>query len=233
MIDWHSHILPAMDDGSRDCEESIELIHMLSTQGIKTVVATPHFYANDESVEEFLKRRKEAFDTLKEQLPKDAPNILLGAEVRYYSGISRMDELKKLCIEGTDLLLLEMPMMKWTEYMVREIIELASTSKMTVILAHVERYISLQSRETMNRLYDSPIKMQVNVSFFLGMMTKRKALSMLENGDIEFIGSDCHNVTSRAPQIGKAFDVIRRKLGEEFLLQFDEYGYSILNRKTH
>ncbi len=233
MIDWHSHILPAMDDGSRDCEESIELLHMLSEQGIKTVVATPHFYANDESVEEFLKRRKEAFDTLKEQLSKDAPNILLGAEVRYYSGISRMDELKKLCIEGTDLLLLEMPMMKWSEYMVREIIELASTSKMTVILAHVERYISLQSRETMNRLYDSPIKMQVNASFFLGMMAKRKALSMLENGDIEFIGSDCHNVTSRAPQIGKAFDIIRRKLGEEFLLQFDEYGYSILNKSTH
>ena len=48
MIDWHCHILPNMDDGSRDVAESISLINMQREQGIGTIVATPHFYANDE-----------------------------------------------------------------------------------------------------------------------------------------------------------------------------------------
>ena len=58
MIDWHSHILPGMDDGSKDPEESIAMLDMLEQQGIDTVIATPHFYANEETTEEFLGRRK-------------------------------------------------------------------------------------------------------------------------------------------------------------------------------
>ena len=58
MIDWHSHILPKIDDGSRSLEETLELLKMLKSQGINTVIATPHFYADDESVESFLSRRQ-------------------------------------------------------------------------------------------------------------------------------------------------------------------------------
>ena len=58
MIDWHSHILPGVDDGSRNVEESISILGMLNLQGVKTVIATPHFLANDESLESFLIRRR-------------------------------------------------------------------------------------------------------------------------------------------------------------------------------
>ena len=58
MIDWHSHILPELDDGSRSVAESIYLINMQKAQGVGTVIATPHFYADDESVESFLERRE-------------------------------------------------------------------------------------------------------------------------------------------------------------------------------
>ena len=51
MIDFHTHILPLMDDGSKSIEESIKMLKMLSAQGVKRIVATPHFYANDESVD--------------------------------------------------------------------------------------------------------------------------------------------------------------------------------------
>ena len=66
MIDWHSHILPAMDDGSKDVAESISMLGMQTSQGVGTVIATPHFYANDETVAAFLKRRAEASEALKE-----------------------------------------------------------------------------------------------------------------------------------------------------------------------
>ena len=228
MIDWHSHILPEMDDGSRDTAESISMINMLSMQGIGTVIATPHFYANDETVDSFLERRKSAFERLTAELPEGSPEILLGAEVRYYQGINRMADLKALRIEGTKLLLLEMPMSSWTEYMVRELIEMSGRSSIKVILAHVERYMALQKQSVWNRLLESGILMQVNASFFTSFASKRKALSLLKEGDVHFIGSDCHDLKSRPPHIGKAFEVIQKKLGENHLKQMNEYGHSLL-----
>ena len=228
MIDWHSHILPEMDDGSRDTAESISMINMLRTQGVGTVIATPHFYANDESVDLFLERRKSAFERLSAELPEGSPEILLGAEVRYYQGINRMADLKALRIEGTKLLLLEMPMSSWTEYMVRELIEMSGRSSIKVVLAHVERYMALQKQSVWNRLLESGILMQVNASFFTTFASKRKALSLLREGSVHFVGSDSHNMSSRPPRVGKAFEVIQEKLGENYLKQMNEYGHSLL-----
>lgn len=228
MIDWHSHILPEMDDGSRDTAESISMINMLRTQGVGTVIATPHFYANDESVDSFLERRKSAFERLSAELPEGSPEILLGAEVRYYQGINRMADLNALRIEGTKLLLLEMPMSSWTEYMVRELIEMSGRSSIKVVLAHVERYMALQKQSVWNRLLESGILMQVNASFFTSFASKRKALSLLREGSVHFVGSDSHNMSSRPPRVGKAFEVIQKKLGENYLKQMNEYGHSLL-----
>ena len=231
MIDWHCHILPAMDDGSRDVAESVALVNMQVSQGIKTVIATPHFYANDETVELFLDRRKKSLELLMAELPDGPPEILLGAEVRYYQGISRMADLKALRIEGTKLLLLEMPMSKWTEYMIKELVEMSAKSSFRIVLAHVERYMSFQKQEVWDRLIDSGILMQVNASFFTSLASKRKALMLLKRGYIHFVGSDCHGVTSRPPQIGKAFEVIQKKLGDEYICEMSGHGYSVLRIK--
>lgn len=227
MIDWHSHILPGMDDGSKDAAESLAMLQLLKTQGIETVVATPHFYANDENVPTFLARRAKALEALKEQLPSDASKLRLGAEVRYYQGISRMEGLMDLRIEGSKLLLLEMPMSVWTEYMVRELIELSGKGNLKIVLAHVERYLKLQKQQTWDRIADSGILMQVNGSFFTSLATRRKAVSLLDGGMIQLLGSDCHNMTSRPPQLGKALEVIRKRFGDDYLEQMKHYGYSL------
>ena len=228
MIDWHSHILPGMDDGSKDVAESVSMLQMQTAQGIGTVIATPHFYANDETVAAFVDRRRKAYEVLKEQLPENAPQILLGAEVRYYPGISRMEDLKSLRIEGSKLLLLEMPMTAWTEYMVRELIEMSAKPSVQIVLAHVERYLRLQKQSVWNRIMESGILMQVNGTFFTTLASKRKAMTLLQGGMIQFLGSDCHNLTTRSPQLGKAFEVIRKKLGDDYLDQIKQYGYSLL-----
>ncbi len=230
MIDLHSHILPGVDDGSKNVSESIAMLEMLSEQGIKTVAATPHFYADHESVDDFLKRRDEAFERLRAELKNDEVCILRGAEVRYYPGIGRMQDICKLCIENSKLLLLEMPMSKWTEYTVKELVEMSSHAKITLVIAHMERYMDFQSERTLERLYESGIFMQFNASFFLGFSTKRKAISMLESGEIHLLGSDCHNISSRPPRIGKAYEMIRKKLGDAFASRVNEYGYMLLNK---
>jgi len=228
MIDWHTHILHNMDDGSRNLDESIALLKKLSEQNVDTVIATPHFYANDESVESFLERRKKSFGELSEKLFENAPQIKLGAEVRYYPGISRMDGLDKLCIEGSNILLLEMSFSKWTEYIIKELIELSSSGKFKLVLAHIERYMKFQSENVWKRLYENGVIMQVNASFFNDFFTRRKALNLLKNEKIHFIGSDCHNMVNRAPEIGKAYSFIEKKLGNYFLVAFNKYGKSIL-----
>ncbi len=227
MIDWHSHILPAVDDGSRSTAESVGMLKMLAEQGVDTVVATPHFYANDESIEDFLQRRSAAYETLKKEAA-NAPEILLGAEVRYYQGIGRMENINKLSIAESRLLLLEMPFSVWTEYTVRELVELSSRSDIKLCLAHIDRYLRLQKRSVWERLYESGILMQVNASFFIDLFTRRRAIEMLCEGAIHFIGSDCHNLKSRPPCIGEAFGQIRRKTGEELLSQVNELGKALL-----
>ena len=217
-----------MDDGSRDVAESVSLVGMQAAQGVSTVIATPHFYANDESVASFLDRRRESFEALIKELPEGSPEILLGAEVRYYPGISRMSGLKDIRIQGSKLLLLEMPMTRWTEYMIRELIELSGMSGIRVVLAHIERYLSLQKQDVWARLYENGILMQLNASFFLSLATRRKAIALLQEGGIHFVGSDCHNLASRPPQIGKAFEYLKKKLGDEYTNQINEYGYAML-----
>ena len=233
MIDWHSHILPMMDDGSKSFDESISMINALAGQGIDTIIATPHFYADDESVEAFLRRRESSYRLLEEKGYRQDVKIICGAEVRYYPSISRMEGLDKLTIGDTNLLLLEMPFAKWSEYTVKEVLELANMRGLRIIMAHIERYLSFIDNRTIEAFVNNGIQMQVNASFFERLHTKRKAIKLLASGYIHFVGSDCHNMITRAPKIDCSYSFIGKKLGEGFLHQMNEYGYSSLGLENN
>ncbi len=228
MIDFHSHILPQIDDGSSGVKESLEMLEELSLQGVDTVVSTSHFYATQRSPQEFLARRERAFEQLKARLPENAPRILLGAEVLYFPGMSRMDELSTLCIEGTNILLLEMPFRPWSEHMIREVHDLARSGRYTLMMAHIERYYDDQPVSVWDDLLGEGVLMQSNADFFLPFFAGRKALRLLREDRIHLLGTDCHNMTSRPPQMDEALRVIRRRLGEEKLAQIDELGRDLL-----
>lgn len=232
MIDWHSHILPKMDDGSASLEESLAMLELLKRQGVDTVIATPHFYANEESVQEFLDRRKARFDELCQSIAESNICILCGAEVKFYPGISRMEGLERLAIEGTNLLLLEMPFAKWSDHTMRELYELANMRGLKIVIAHVERYLSMQNKDVLNELSERGLLVQVNASFFSRISTKKKAIKLLGAGFIHFIGSDCHNMTTRPPKLDSAYELIQRKFGEEFFKYMNEYGYKALGHKA-
>ncbi|MBE6770726.1 MAG: capsular polysaccharide biosynthesis protein [Ruminococcaceae bacterium] len=229
MIDFHSHILPCMDDGSRSVDESIGMLKSLSEQGIETVVATPHFYANDESVSDFIARRQSSLEMLEESLTPDLPQILTGAEVKYYEGISRMPDLKSLCIQGTHILLIEMPMRRWTEYVVKELVDISCSGNVTVLLAHVDRYLKFQHSGIAEYLLANDIMMQMNAEYICNFATRHKALGLLKKHTIHVLGSDCHNMTDRRPDIGKAYEVIRKKFGNDFLIGFNDFGKNFLS----
>lgn len=207
MIDIHSHVLPHMDDGSRSVEESLALLRLSAAQGIACVAATPHFYAEDNSPAEFLKRRAASATELKAQWEPGLPRLLLGAEVCCFEGMSRVSELDALRMEGTELLLLEMPFRPWTDRLVREVLAIQARSGVTVVLAHVERYLPGQA-DAWDILTDAGVLTQCNASFFLRWQTRRKAVRLLNQGRIHFLGSDCHNMAIRPPRLGNALEAL-------------------------
>lgn len=225
MIDFHSHILPGIDDGSRNIDESIGLLRMLLMQGADAVAATPHFYASDNSPEEFFEKRKISFERLRSAMPAGLPEIRLGAEVLYYPGISDMCGLERMRIGDTKLLLLEMPVSVWNEYTLREIENICS-STVTVMIAHLERYIFLQKPKVLERLLSAGVIMQTNASSLLRFGTRRRILGMLKRGEIHLLGSDCHSIDTRPPRLREAYGVIRKHLGDEFAEDIDSFGRS-------
>ena len=228
MIDFHSHILPGIDDGSKDTATSLLMLNAMKKQGADTVCATSHFYATQRSVDRFLFRRQEAWEKLRDLLPQDAPRILLGAEVLYYPGIANMEALPSLCLEGTRLLLLEMPFEPWTGYMTREVSDLARRGDVQLLMAHIERYFFYQPISVWDEFLDLGILMQSNAEFFLPFKTRRKAMRLLEDDYIHLLGSDAHNMSSRAPNLDKARARIAKSLGEETLEYIDTLGRQLL-----
>lgn len=199
VVDFHTHILPGIDDGSRSVGESVALLRMLMGQGVPAVVATPHFYADRTSPECFLEAREDAWQQLKPFLVPELPEIYLGAEVQYFEGISGVKEINLLKIQGSDLLMLEMPFQRWTDRMITDVLELNGRTDLQIVMAHIERYLSEQPRGIWQYLRQNDVLMQSNVSFFADWRTRRKAVSMLEKGEIHILGSDCHNKTNRPP----------------------------------
>ena len=128
--------------------------------------------------------------------------------------MSRTQELPLLTLEGTNLLLLEMPFSPWSSRMVEEVLEIQERRGLQVLLAHVERYLPYQEPKVWERLRQGKVWMQCNASFFLHWRTKPKALRMLRKGEIHMLGSDCHNKTTRPPRLGEAAEVIEKSLGQ-------------------
>ena len=220
LIDFHSHVLPGIDDGSKSVEMSIEMLREEKRQGIGHVVATPHFYPQYDSPERFLKRRAEAEAILREEMQKytDLPRLSVGAEVYYFSGISDSKEISGLTTGNKRCILIEMPTSSWTEAMYRELEGLYVKRGLLPIIAHLDRYIGrFHNRDIPKRLERLPVLIQANAEFFLERSTSAMALRMLKRDGIHLLGSDCHDLTSRKPNLEDAMNLIHRRLGKDAL----------------
>lgn len=213
MIDFHTHILPKIDDGAESISESLGMLQESLRQGVDVMVATSHFYADEEDPESFLRRRNRAYAILRRIMQTDAnvyPKVVLGAEVLYFPGISRADGVEQLCFGKARCILVEPPMVRWTDSMLDEIQNMGNYFQCTPVIAHVDRYMAMLKDETLiNRVCQRGMYVQVNADYFCNPKTQRKAMQNLRHGKIHLLGSDCHNLTSRVPNIQKARSKIR------------------------
>ena len=232
VVDFHTHVLPRIDDGSGSVEESLAMLRMEAAQGIRRVVATPHFYARSDAPKPFLERRAAAVSRLRaamEAFP-ELPRLSVGAEVHYFSGISDVEILPELAIDGGRYILIEMPMTVWTDRMYRELENIYKHFGLIPIVAHVDRYIApLQTHGIPERLMELPVLVQANAGFFQRFATKRMALRMLEREQIHLLGSDCHNTKTRPVNLRQTLDLIETKLGREAIRRINACENMILS----
>lgn len=229
--DFHSHILPGIDDGSASVEESLALLRLEAEQGIRHVVATPHFYPRYTAPERFLEKRNRAAAQLREAMKGESglPRITLGAEVYFFRGMSESEHLNRLTIGQKRCILIEMPPPPWPEEIYRELVNIRERQGLTPIIAHVDRYIApFRTHNIPRRLSELPVLVQANAEFFLKNATAGMALRMLKADQIQLLGSDCHNLTDRRPNLGEALRRIGQKLGPEALETIREYETRIL-----
>lgn len=229
--DLHTHILPGVDDGSRSVAESLKMLERCARMGVRRVVLTPHFYADRDRPDRFLPRRQRAYEALTAACGDGPyPELILGAEVHYYPNMSSSDILPALTIGGGRYLLVEMPMCRWTDQMYRELEQIWEKQGLIPIIAHVERYITLfTAPAVLKRLSGLHVLIQANGSFFLRPKTARLAMWLLERGQIHLLGSDCHDLKERKPNLGPVRELIRSKLGKKALQQIAHYEKRVLD----
>lgn len=211
MVDFHTHILPGMDDGAKDIQTGLHMLRMSFLQGADYVVSTSHFYPDDEYPDEFLRRRARAWEQLSEAMllcPTVFPDVTLGAEVLFFPGISRAGDIADLSFGIEKNLLVEAPMARWSDNMLDEVAVVPQSIHCRPILAHVDRYMQLLNDTTLiERAKERNIAVQINADYFIRCTAQ--ALTFLRDGQIDFIGSDCHNLNSRAPNLADAKAVIK------------------------
>ena len=223
MIDFHVHLLPGIDDGSRNCRMSAMMLKESKRQGVALSVATPHFYF-DKNVDKMLAKREKAFDKLMKYAEKnklDIPEIVPGFEVYLSKKIFDLPDLGKLLIKGTDTMLVEMPRQKWDDEVFARL-EYIAQQGYKIVLAHPERYVGIADEKAYDRLFSYGFAGQLNAASLVSPATKDFAYRLMEEGKIHIIGSDAHNVGLRSVFIEIALECISRRMGEKFIRRLDE-----------
>lgn len=203
LCDLHSHVLPGMDDGCKTPEESRRVLEMSARQGVRYLAATPHFYAEQESVDSFLARREAAMKRLAAATRElEGPQLCLGAEVAWYPGLLQEQQLDALCLGRSNYLLLEMPFSRWTPSVARQVRALRYEQGIVPILAHVERYPDVG--RMLDELIENGVLIQMNAEHLL--QNRRDAARLLRRGMVDVLGSDCHGAEHRPPKLGPAWE---------------------------
>lgn len=219
-IDIHSHILPGVDDGSQNMDESLEMLHRAADEGIRKMILTPHNKAEHKNVSvEGIRKR---IHTLQTEVSRQKIPITLypGNEIFYRDGVAEMLEEGSLCtLADTRYVLVEFQPLEEFGYIRSAIYELTSCG-FTPILAHVERYACMASKLD-NVLYaiDRGALIQINASTVtgnMGLKGKQTVKKMLKGHMVHFVSTDAHDCERRAPYLAECAQYICKKFGDAY-----------------
>lgn len=220
-IDIHSHILPGVDDGSRDFEESLAMLRQAAQEGIGRIILTPHQKPQQHcvSVEGLHKR----IEILQEEIDEKKLGITLypGGELFFRQGLAQELQEGKLCtLAGSRYVLVEFYPQEHYSYIRDGLYSLLAAGYMPVV-AHVERYAQVCAKqEYLEELLEMGCYYQINAGSLTGnngFSMKRTAWKIVKGQMAHFVGTDAHRaVGSRSVQLAACAKLLSKKCGEEY-----------------
>jgi protein-tyrosine phosphatase len=221
VIDLHNHLLPAIDDGAKRLEESLEFLRAARRDGITTIVATPHMKpgVHDNSRETILERVALVREAQKGDPDSEGVELLPGAEVYFGADLpqrARAGLLMSVADRGK-YLLLELPYQQ-VPLQVDETIFQLRLAGLTPLMAHPERVAYyLEDLERVEASVRIGALTQVTGSSITGRFGSKArdfALAMLDRGLIHVLATDSHDVRHRPPVLSEAARLVRDRLGD-------------------
>lgn len=230
MIDIHAHILPGVDDGASCMKESVKMLMMANEQGITDVFATVHYspkYPNTEpealrklceKVQKQVNRAKTGEKASQKKRKKI--RIWTGQEIFYSDQVPELlDEGKLMTLADSDYVLIEFsPAVSYSEIS-RAVGDLRMFG-FDPILAHAERYQCLRTGNRIADLINQGAYIQLNYRSIGGKWhdsTTRWCRKMLKNQFVHVLGTDMHNIRSRAPETEEAVRWMRLHLERRYV----------------
>ncbi|WP_423800060.1 tyrosine-protein phosphatase [Neobacillus sp. SAB-20_R2A] len=233
MIDLHCHILPGIDDGARDLSESIEMARKAASQGIRTIVATPHHLNNQyENPKQIILEKTAELNRQLQQENIDV-KIVPGQEVRIHGELLKgyaKDEIQP--IHNSNYVLVEFPSNHVPRY-ANQLFYDMQLEGLIPIIVHPERNQQINEQpDILYRMVEKGALTQVtaaSISGDFGKKIKRFTLQLVEANLTHFIASDAHNVKSRTFKLREAFDIIQKNYGNEMVYLLQENAANVLN----
>lgn len=219
IADIHCHLLPYVDDGAQDRDESIELLKMQYQQGVRIICFTPHLRKgmfetpDDTIIKQYEILRERATLVFKGRL-----KTCLSRE--YYcdsSFIQRVESGEVIPLGHGPYLLTEFSR-RYSESQFFEYVQMVLRQGYRPLIAHVERYPEMQDISSIKRLIKMGAKIQVNAGSILGREGLKQAFwarKLLKEGLVHIVASDAHDTEERPPELGKVAKYLERKLGTE------------------
>lgn len=202
MMDIHSHTLWGMDDGAEDFDYSVDLCCMAEENGTKTLFLTPHLMYWDRA-DELFDIREVRSEELEETLAMNDSKIVLkkGFEIFCDDDIFNIKYFNPYTLNGSRYILIEFDFFKTDESDVASWCRYLSSFGLVPVIAHPERYgFVLDDVNCIERLSQNGVLFQINAGSpagFFGEAEGDVAAAMLNNGYVDFIGSDAHDLFSR------------------------------------
>lgn len=217
LVDIHCHILPGVDDGAPDMETSRAMIRDAYEQGVRYIIATPHY--RPEMFEPSMKKVIRVYHELRDYAEEVGIGLRLGCE--YYRNeqmIRHLDKKLRPTMLGSRYVLTEFSTND-SFVTVRNYIYELITKGYRPIVAHVERYFCCQEPERIQELKKLGAQIQINADSVLGYeghTIKKFCAGLMKDDLVDFIESDAHNLEGRKMNLGKCAIYVRKKMGQDY-----------------
>ena len=233
MIDFHSHILPGIDDGSRNLEQSISMVNEAKEVGFTKIISTSHYMENYYECDE--EKRKQLIKQLQSEV--QGIELYLGNEIYITNNIIELlKNGKASAINNTKYVLFEFPLITTKPMNDKEVIYRLVENGYIPIIAHPERYPFIQENpEYLFELEDMGALFQANYGSIIGMYglkAKRTLKILLRNNLISFFGSDVHRPEQVYNKIPKIIKKLKKIISDEEFEEFTEINpQKVLNNE--